>query len=632
MSVPANLDKVAGSETDLPAKEINEVRTGLLVQVDSGHLTNSSQQSLHRQALSSESDCDYSDAFEYDADDESDNCFKEDLAGSIDHVYHSQVFLADKAIQLLQMRPKISERILESDNDTDEEFHESEYDVIDSDNDDCFFRSRRKLSSSSKKKLSRSLSDVKLRRRPSRTNMSRDVKEPRASVHSLPDIPVCPVKKTGKSSGNVRLKRLSVHREDVEKVRVNFEGFTTSGSVSKCNKSDDADESFAPNSEIDCYSTWNTSPPKMVNGNIDSSEIEASLELKARTSSVARNLFKRIISKHDHRLYDEMPTTVSGRFKVSVIREEENVSRRGSGSSNELTLKMHPLKDNQGAKGNLEQGTAVAEAVQFVIAPDLLDFSEAPSLINSSFSSRNESGRGSGNMIEQCVSNSEKEEETILTASEQMDEVQSLYTLAEKSLRTTKYFIGESALDMGEQQSVGEEKDTRSIRAGSISCSSNEHLPTDCVGESVTEATVEGCAIVINGRTLETSAEKESAPHISNEEDRAHDTTGYTHTSDLHLQTEQYTISDALNQNKRNSNGMILLEAAEAFFRDFSASDKLLNICGVDMGTCGNGSKLQREKVRSVSPSLAVLGTYDVIPDVTSYVLDDYEILSDKRE
>ena len=621
MSVPANLDKVAGSETDLPGKGMNDVHSGRLLQVDSGHITNSSQQSLHRQPLSSESECDYTESFGYDADDESENFFKDGFIDSMDIVYHSQMFLIDQALQLLKVRPKISERILASDNDTDEEFHESEYDVIDSDNDEFLFRSRRKLSSSSKKKLSRSLSDVKLRRRPSRSNMNKEDKERRTSLQSMPDIPVHIVKKN-RSSGNLRFKRLSVHREDAEKVKVNFEGFTTSGSVGKWNKSDDADESFAPNSEVDYYSTWNTSP-KRLNGHVDTSEIEASLELKSRTSDVSRNLFKRIISKHEHRMYDSLSTKVSGRFKVSVIREEENISRRGSGSSNELTLKMHPLKDIQASREFTQLGRPVADAFE-VMGPGFL---EAPSSPVSLVASHPVDLFGKF-YTERCASDSEKEEERMLISSELVNEVPSLHILAERSLRTNEGIIDEFATGRDEQQFVEKTKDSMPVGPDHDPC--NEPIRTSSVDDDLAETTVDAREVIVQEHDGETDVQRDCPIVPPSIEHQQQDTTEQS--GEKVVVEEQRIVHGYLNVNERNSNKRKLLSAAEAFFRDLPSSENLLNICGMNVDTYGDSSVLQLEKVRSVSPSPAILGTYDVISDVSSYVLDDYEIVSDKRE
>ena len=612
MSVPANLDKVAGSEMDLPTKEASEMQSGRLLQVDSGHLTNSSQQSLHRQALSSESDCDFSGSFGYDADDESDTCFREGLFDSVDYVYHSKMFQMDKALELLKLRPRISERVLASDNDTDEEFHESEYDVIDSDSGDNLLRPRRK-SSTSKKKLYRSVSDVKLRRRPSQTNSNRDVRSARMSFQSMPNVPASLAKKTRRSSGSLHVKRLPVHKEDLEKIHVNFEGFTTSGSVGKCNKSDEADESFVPNSEVDCYSTWNT-PTKLMNGNVDSSEVEASfehyLEFKPRTTNAARNLFKRIISKQEHRIYsDVIPTKISGRFKVSVIREEENASRRGSCSSTELTLKMHPVEGVHKSKEDLQHRTPVAEPFPVTDAPDFFEIDGVSPLVNSSLASLPELGNES-RCVWKCVTNSEKEEDPLLTAWEPVEQIPTQNCLVDESSKTDWDIFDEPVVSVAHHSVSKHAEDTTSIET--------ERMLPSSVDRIVATAIADRCEVVVvrHDAMIEAGTGGNHDNAASNEDELR----GATE----NLRTDVSHCDRSETEAKRNE----LQEVADTAFSDFKSSGKLLNICGISTDTKFS----QPEKTRSVSLSPAVLGTYEVIPDFTMCALDDYEILSDKRE
>jgi len=620
MSVPANLDKVAGSEMDLPTKEANEMQSGRLLQVDSGHLTNSSQQSLHRQALSSESDCDFSASFGYDADDESDTCFREGLFDSVDYVYHSKMFQIDQAMELLKSRPRISERVLVSDNDTDEEFHESEYDVIDSDSGDNLLRPRRK-SSTSKKKLCRSVSDVKLRRRPSQTNSNRDVRSPRMSFQSMPDVPASLLKKTRRSSGSLHFKRLPVHKEDLEKIHVNFEGFTTSGSVGKCNKSDEADESFVPNSEVDCYSTWNT-PTKLMNGNVDSSEVEASfdhhLELKPRTTSAARNLFKRIISKQEHRIYgDLVPTKISGRFKVSVIREEENVSRRGSCSSTELTLKMHPLEGVHKSKEDRQPGKPVAEPFPITDPPDLFEIDGVSPFLNSSLASLPELGKESC-YLWKCVTNSENEKEQVLTAWEPVGQAPRQSCLADESSKMKWEVFDEPVVSIAHHSVAKHAEDTTSLET--------ERALTSSVDKIVATATADRCEVVVRHDNMIEAVTVGHYDSVTSKEDEVRGTTENIHRDNRKGDGDsKFGSRDRSEAEVRRSE---LQEAADTAFSDFKSSEKLLNVCGISTYT-----RFSRpEKTRSVSPSPAILGTYDVIPDFATCALDDYEILCDKRE
>ena len=341
LSMPANLDKVNGSENEDNTHNGHHDQHGRLLQVDSGHLTSGSHQSLHKQR-SSESDYDFMCSGDYDADDESDHCLVDCFDDPVADIYHAHLPI-EQALNILMSRPKISERIMAND-DTDDEFHESEYDVIESHDEDDDRASKRKTSSS-KKKMTRSLSDVKLRRKTSRASL-RDVKEQtsvRNRIQSMPNIQLTPPKL--KRGYGTEFRPLSSHREDEELNRIStmsVDEFTTSSSLSKY-KSDEADESFVPNSEIDYYSTWN-SPGKIKNGNIDSSEIEASFEIPKtlKPPPVSRNLLKELMFKREQRTRKELPPLVSGRFRVSVIREEENSSRRGSASSTELTLRRSP--------------------------------------------------------------------------------------------------------------------------------------------------------------------------------------------------------------------------------------------------------------------------------------------------
>ena len=341
LSMPANLDKVNGSENEDNTHNGHHDQHGRLLQVDSGHLTSGSHQSLHKQR-SSESDYDFMRSGDYDADDESDHCLTDCFDDPVSDIYHAHLPI-EQALNILMSRPKISERIMAND-DTDDEFHESEYDVIESHDEDDDKAAKRKTSSS-KKKMTRSLSDVKLRRKTSRASL-RDMKEQtsvRNRIQSMPNIQLTPPKP--KRGYGTEFRPLSSHREDEELNKISamsVDEFTTSSSLSKY-KSDEADESFVPNSEMDYYSTWN-SPGKIKNGNIDSSEIEASFEIPKtlKPPPVSRNLLKELMFKREQRTRKELPPLVSGRFRVSVIREEENSSRRGSASSTELTLRRSP--------------------------------------------------------------------------------------------------------------------------------------------------------------------------------------------------------------------------------------------------------------------------------------------------
>ena len=629
MSVPANLDKVAANETEEPTIEVTGEEPGRLLQVDSGHLTSGSQQSLHRQTLSSESDCDYIGSFEYDADDESDLCFLEGSIGSVDLVFHSQILPVEEALQILLTRPKISERILATDDDTDEEFHESEYDVIDSDNEEFASRSRRKSSSSSKKKLSRSLSDVKLRRRPSRSSMNKE-NECRPSFQSMPNIRVPIAKKTRKSSKGLQFKALAVHKEDPEKIKINIEGFTTSGSVSKCNKSDEADESFVPNSEMDCYSTWN-SPPKMMNGNLDSSEIEASsenyLEIKPRSTHAARDLFKRIVSKHEHRLYDELSTRISGRFRVSAIKEEENTSRRGSASSNELTLRQSLFRDIQTTKVSSEPVTPVGELRSFdkQLPPELSDVSGASSVV---FCKEPQTDS------EECVPNYEKKN-TPVTESEPAQKFPTLLSLAENILETRQLLSDESLTIKNDCQLPAEDETHLPIKDDDVPHAFNDPLIMNNTDDVVDIATKEDDKLAMDVADHEKIVDENSLLFVSDNIDNISQTqessekTYFTTTSE---KDHQHIAQDTISQTKTNSGKTRLLETAEVFFGDCRSSEKVLHLLGLNGNLYKNDSMFQFEKARAVSPTHAVLGTYDVIPDVATCILEDYDILSDKRE
>ncbi len=355
MSLPANLDKVDVNECENKNLQ-QEPRRGVLSQVDSGHLTSGSHQSLNKPTRTSESDCDFMLSMDYDADYESnidDECAFE-LQGSTYSLFElGKRFRLEQALELLRSRPKISERILMSDNDSDEEFHESEYDVIESHDENEADTLKRKHSIS-KKKIGRSLSDAvkpkrKITRRESQSfNNKTDQNKNQDRFQSMPNIRAhAPLRLT--KSASYANRSLAAYREEeaetMKQTRLTIESPTTSSSMGR-GKSDDADESVVPNSEMDCYSTWN-SPPKVKNFFIDSSDMDLSCENSNDPQpptqiNIARRLLERLtFSRHTPRLEAEKPTLVSGRFRVSVIREEENSSRRGSASSNDLTLRYN---------------------------------------------------------------------------------------------------------------------------------------------------------------------------------------------------------------------------------------------------------------------------------------------------
>lgn len=629
MSVPLNLDRVAANETDDHAEEEDKDDNGLSLQIDSGQATSGSQQSLHRPAMSSESDSDFRASFDYDADDESDHCFLEGSLGSVDLVFHSEVLPIDQARRILLMRPKISDRILATDDDTDEEFHESEYDVIDSDNEGAGTRTRSKSSSSSKKKLSRSLSDVKLRRRPSRASMMKEDAQRKTSFQSMPNICAPLQRRPRRPSGGFHCKRLSVHKENPEKVKITVEGFTTSGSTGKCNRSDDADESFVPNSEMDCYSTWN-SPAKMINGNVDSSEIEASLEshteLRPRATYTARNLFKRIISRQEHRMHEELCTKVSGRFRVSVIREEDHASRRGSASSTELTIANHTLECELSTNRIFNLVTAVGEKHSFFVCSNGDETSEKSSMNTSDPANIEKATHFTNAPVKMhnidSVPNAVKEEREKATPCEAVREIPASFHGAVNTLETNNGLFY--------QGTVSEEKLT--IEEGHSSVPYKEdQLSTNNNGSLEDGASDIACGHEQDAVKKEKLLEGGIHKRVLGEGDDQLNALDHIR---LRSTTKQDSndVNNGFRPTKCVSHERGFLHTAESFLKDLPSSNQFLNLFSVNGNIYTDDSMRKYDKSRAVSPSPAILGTYDVIPDVSAGLLDDYDILSDRRE
>lgn len=628
MSVPANLDKVAAHESDEPVEDSILEEPGQMMTVDSGHLTSGSQQSLHGRTVSSESECDDEYRLQYDADDEGDSCTIESSVGSIDCVFLSKVFPIEKALQVLITRPKISERILAFDDDTDEEFHESEYDVIESDNDELTVRIRRKSSASSKKKLSRSFSDVKLKRKSSQATMNIEKDERRSSFQSMPNINA--MKRSRKQVGGLYLKGVVLQSEDQGTGRMKIDGFSTSGSTCKYNRSDDADESFAPTSELDCYSTWN-SITKMVNGNIDSSEIEASsehhIEMRSRGHNVAMNLFKRIISKHEQRMHEEMPTKVSGRFRVSIIKEEEVSSRRGSASSNETMSKVSTFKDAPTTENTSETGEC--HTILQLFGNDTCFDNQVTVQADGRAISRDSADAAQKvNKIE-CLMKSEEAGDKNGTIRFKENKTPTLLDIAESVLRTNENHLNKDA-----NGSVSDDK----IEIGSFSDDMTQQ--NGCKKMRVLSSTDSGVECLKSQQSITGNGDSEITLDYENgfneTEEKEQSNTQSNKEKDFINQDNQQNdenitrnSSDHIN-NISGTNGFS--QTADTILKGISGRENFLSVFGVNGNFFTDTSIIQNVKSRSVSPSPAVLGTYDVIPEVSTVLLDDYDILSDKRE
>ena len=347
MSLPANLDKVNANEPKDNRFSSEKTQRGTLMQVDSGHLTSGSHQSLNRHHLASESESDSMKSGDYDADDEFDEClhdYDEHEEGNPCSLFElDKRFRLENALVLLRARPKISERVLSS--DSDEEFHESEYDVIESHDEKDVDETLKRRTSLHKKKIARSFSDVKLRPKVSRSASSSSIKDKSHNGNKFRSMPNIRSHSPLKSSRSLSFdhRSLTSHKEEQDEIDQGSRG-STGSSIGKC-KSDDADESFVPNSELDTWSNWNI-PSKMKNFWVDSSDLDLSFDNSNEYQAprgVSRALLERLTFGRNPRSPNEKSTLVGGRFRVSVIREEENSSRRGSASSCELTLKNSPL-------------------------------------------------------------------------------------------------------------------------------------------------------------------------------------------------------------------------------------------------------------------------------------------------
>ncbi|XP_065053054.1 uncharacterized protein LOC135682200 isoform X2 [Rhopilema esculentum] len=574
VSMPANLDKVTTNEeikTDQP-------NARKLSQVDSGHVTfTGSHMSLQRTARSSESDSDFLFSVEYDADDESDHCCLETIEGVSMNLHYSQTFSIEQALDILRTRTKISDRIqlLE---DTDEEFHESEYDVIDSENEE----NERKSISSIKKKLSRSLSDAKLKRRSSRSSLN-ERKKPmiKGAFQSMPNMQNTHHRHhtRAKAAGGIFMKKLESHQEDPEvgKGSAKGEGFSTSSSISKY-RSDDADESYVPNSEMDCYSTWN-SPSKIVNGNVDSSEIEASFEKVPEIRSAARSLFKRIISKREKAIKSADAPLISGRFRVSVIREEGS-SRRGSASSNELTLRRSPVREVVKKASQLVNESSVRISEQQLWPQE-----------NLAYSDRNIA-----------------DDEDFLTVPKIMDIISAPLDFPDASDSEKPGEIAEGK-EEGYPDSQSPFDDFKQVP-------SLVSLVSALLGMEETN---------VNNRpkTTDTPTEKSSTVALQNDES-----------------IQELAVKHPVNSEVLDSERPCIMDQAEdaqyykyssSFIKDLSAQNNF-NVLGLN-GNLYTDHQLQSfTKQRPMSPTPALLNTYDVIPDAITTSLEDYAILGGKRD
>lgn len=675
LSMPANLDKVNGSVNEDNTHNGHHDQHGRLLQVDSGHLTSGSHQSLHKQR-SSESDYDFMCSGDYDADDESDHCLIDCFDDPVSDIYHAHLPM-EQALNILMSRPKISERVMAND-DTDDEFHESEYDVIESHDEDDEKAVKRKKSSS-KKKLTRSLSDVKLRRKTSRASL-RDMKEQtsvRNRIQSMPNMQLTPPKL--KRGYGTEFRPLSSHREDEEMNRISamsVDEFTTSSSLSKY-KSDDADESFVPNSEIDYYSTWN-SPGKIKNGNIDSSEIEASFEIPKtlKPPPVSRNLLKELTFKREQRTRKELLPLVSGRFRVSVIREEENSSRRGSTSSTELTLRRSPglARMNFGKRSSINFMTPEApetpESPETPIvdcqtcdnSPCIIDVvspTDVPRIIADLFSKKHNLAvisdligpELSADLTERLESNEDPPDSYLpmdhngTYENDVCDkDPRSKQTLLAKNTDSLDNTLIPIAHDLCcennnepkdsqfvEEQNTASETQTNEFSNCSVeifgSVPFTEVPALASIAETVLDATEKSntkCKKEMNlfGRkTWEGLSiffgDVGFAPLASGE---------HSPTVDQETEETQNGVAAELNEpemvkfQRRSTSFSVVDESPQ--------SDKLLKVLNMNGNIYGDSSIL---KLRAVSPTTAVLKTYDVIHDVPCNV-EDYDILGENRE